>query len=452
MKPVASFAKSISGLVVAFTDTSSNLPTSWSWNFGDATTSTSQNPIHTYLADGVYTVVLTSTNASGSNTIISTVLVSTSPVLNLSIEDMVNSELPPGLPIANNIQNIIQKWQLYLQPLVNPSGIPDLYIFTEIKWPPLVNILISKLVIYDLILTSAKAALINYQSTSTTQTSTPLTQVCDYEAAHGLTAPFTLTNVSILISGTSYSAPGPITSLSDLKTWVNSLGLISLQYTNSLLFSTHTEKIVESITFNSGAGNIVRPFTQTNCILTQVLTTTNSTNQSQGVKYIETGPSKVEWFNVGEFWDKMFRITGNDPESGVFGAIIKEACSLAARVGISLPMCKALKTDVPLFIIGGVKLSPFTESGIWRYCSVVPLFNHPYASSPLPRYPDAPLEVVFTSQLQVPVLHNLQRAPLVEVLDQFGIPMSSPFVVDQQTVNLFLVSFLTPTSGKILYR
>ena len=38
------------------------------WNFGDGQTSTDQNPTHTYIQQGFYTVSLTVTNAYGSNT------------------------------------------------------------------------------------------------------------------------------------------------------------------------------------------------------------------------------------------------------------------------------------------------------------------------------------------------------------------------------------------------
>jgi len=70
--PVADFsANPTSGsapLAVQFTDLSSGSPTSWSWTFGDAGTSTQQNPSHTYSAAGSYTVSLTATNAGGPNT------------------------------------------------------------------------------------------------------------------------------------------------------------------------------------------------------------------------------------------------------------------------------------------------------------------------------------------------------------------------------------------------
>jgi len=70
--PVAGFTGSpTSGdypLTVNFTDESTNSPTSWSWDFGDGATSTSQNPSHEYTAAGTYTVELTVTNSAGSDT------------------------------------------------------------------------------------------------------------------------------------------------------------------------------------------------------------------------------------------------------------------------------------------------------------------------------------------------------------------------------------------------
>ena len=53
-----------SPLTVNFTDSSTNA-SSWSWNFGDGSSSTLQNPTHVYAAYGYYMVVLTVTNAAG---------------------------------------------------------------------------------------------------------------------------------------------------------------------------------------------------------------------------------------------------------------------------------------------------------------------------------------------------------------------------------------------------
>lgn len=52
---------------VCFTDQSLNVPNQWFWEFGDGNSSFQQNPCHTYTADGVYTVTLTTTNANGSD-------------------------------------------------------------------------------------------------------------------------------------------------------------------------------------------------------------------------------------------------------------------------------------------------------------------------------------------------------------------------------------------------
>ena len=56
-------------LKVQFTDTSTGSPTSWKWSFGDGTSSTTKNPVHTYSKTGKYTVTLTVRNAAGSNVV-----------------------------------------------------------------------------------------------------------------------------------------------------------------------------------------------------------------------------------------------------------------------------------------------------------------------------------------------------------------------------------------------
>ncbi len=76
--PVANFSANNTapaiGQTVAFTDLSTNSPTSWAWSFNPATvtyvggtTSASQNPQVQFSAGGLYTVTLTATNASGSD-------------------------------------------------------------------------------------------------------------------------------------------------------------------------------------------------------------------------------------------------------------------------------------------------------------------------------------------------------------------------------------------------
>lgn len=68
--PIASFtsnAPQCQGNSISFIDTSSPAASSWLWDFGDGYTSTEQNPIHTYLASGTYTVSLTASNNCGQS-------------------------------------------------------------------------------------------------------------------------------------------------------------------------------------------------------------------------------------------------------------------------------------------------------------------------------------------------------------------------------------------------
>ncbi|NOT31498.1 MAG: DNRLRE domain-containing protein, partial [Planctomycetes bacterium] len=56
-----------SPLDVQFTDTSTGAPTSWSWDFGDGGTAVAQNPLHEYIATGIFPVSLTVGTAGGSD-------------------------------------------------------------------------------------------------------------------------------------------------------------------------------------------------------------------------------------------------------------------------------------------------------------------------------------------------------------------------------------------------
>jgi PKD repeat protein len=64
--PVASFTHLSSGLSATFTNTSS-FGSSYSWDFGDGGTSASASPIHTYAANGLYNVCLTTWNLCGDS-------------------------------------------------------------------------------------------------------------------------------------------------------------------------------------------------------------------------------------------------------------------------------------------------------------------------------------------------------------------------------------------------
>ncbi|MGP8215432.1 MAG: PKD domain-containing protein, partial [Bacteroidia bacterium] len=90
--PVAAFTANITsvctGGTVQFTDNSSNSPTSWSWTFqgGTPATSNQENPSVVYSTAGTYSVSLTATNSSGSNTLNKTayITVNNSPTVTIS--------------------------------------------------------------------------------------------------------------------------------------------------------------------------------------------------------------------------------------------------------------------------------------------------------------------------------------------------------------------------------
>ncbi len=69
--PVAEFsATPTTGFVpmaVSFTDLSTGSVTGWVWSFGDTNGSLLQNPLHTYLAPGTYSVTLTASGPGGSD-------------------------------------------------------------------------------------------------------------------------------------------------------------------------------------------------------------------------------------------------------------------------------------------------------------------------------------------------------------------------------------------------
>ena len=76
--PIAGYTQSANDLTVDFTDLSTDTD-SWVWDLGDGTTSTMQNPSHTYAAPGTYTVCLISTGVCGSDTVCLPITVTTCP-------------------------------------------------------------------------------------------------------------------------------------------------------------------------------------------------------------------------------------------------------------------------------------------------------------------------------------------------------------------------------------
>ncbi|HTY52649.1 MAG TPA: PKD domain-containing protein, partial [Methanomicrobiales archaeon] len=61
----ANTTSGLSPLTVQFTDTSTGSPGHWLWEFGDGTTSTDENPVHTFASDGSYSIALTVSSPVG---------------------------------------------------------------------------------------------------------------------------------------------------------------------------------------------------------------------------------------------------------------------------------------------------------------------------------------------------------------------------------------------------
>ena len=92
--PDASFTPSsfevCAGSGLSFNDFSTEQPTQWTWDFGDGSSSSAQNPSHTFANPGAYVVSLTVSNEFGSNSTVQTVLVNELPLVTITTNDSDN--------------------------------------------------------------------------------------------------------------------------------------------------------------------------------------------------------------------------------------------------------------------------------------------------------------------------------------------------------------------------
>lgn len=161
--------KSGGGFQVIFTNLSTNGPTSYSWDFGDGGTSTDESPTHDYTRNGFFQVSLTVTNLDGSNTFTSPVGVNDShTVLSQSVYTLVNQYIPENITYnQNELSGLIQKWQLFIQPLVKHEVLIE-DVFNEFAYEALENQLIAQLAAYDIIIQSANAYIASMGNGGTT--------------------------------------------------------------------------------------------------------------------------------------------------------------------------------------------------------------------------------------------------------------------------------------------
>ena len=220
----------------------------YTWDFGDSTTGNTQEYDKTYLAPGVYLVTLTVTNIAGSNTYLMYITVFTDTGGIIPIITQVSYKIPQEALNPGQINYLTKKWQLYLQPQVNPIAIEDGDVYVEASWPPLYNILIAQLVVWDYIVDNAgKLAIINFN--------------------------------------------GPTGSSTDVES-------------------------------------------------------------NGGIKYIETGPSRAEFFEDSSKnlrFQSLFITSIFNKATGMMESYKETICTLSARLRVTIPICKALPNRNMLF-------------------------------------------------------------------------------------------------------
>lgn len=380
-KPIASFKFTTDGLKVTFTDTSANAPTSWAWNFGNSTTSADQNPPEvTYTSAGVYTVSLAATNGEGTDTFSFEILVQTTPSLNLTIKEMVMGSIPAGLALDPLLfDQDTKKWQLYLQALLSsPYTVSDENVFNEARWNTLVNVLIAKLIVRDLIMKAAQNAMIAFSSAQgaynqrISQVTSSTMLVADYSIAFDISTIFDNNQtVNILltnVNGIDYGPSGTLSTPQALLTYLNGLQLGIFAFSSSNLISQANSNILTTFNYEilpegggSAIGGANGNFIQSNVRIVPVSTVSSVSGSSSSgtkgpLKSLETGPSKAEWYDSSTFWSSMFKGWGSLSSSGInsggmIQAIQDECCIMARRVKISLPFCPTINKTT-LFQIG----------------------------------------------------------------------------------------------------
>ncbi len=116
--PEAGFSISRQGLLIFFSDISTNDPDTWFWDFGDGATSTQANPSHTYEAPGVFEACLVVSNSCGSDTICQEVETMTTglggpPAGGLRLSIYPNPSSGPAQLLVEAPNNGAYHWELF---------------------------------------------------------------------------------------------------------------------------------------------------------------------------------------------------------------------------------------------------------------------------------------------------------------------------------------------------
>lgn len=154
---VVDFNYATVGLKVTFENLSTGVPSDYTyhWDFGDNTQSTLNNPTHEFDKPGFYKVTLLvkdpASNIVGSSEQRVPVTDKAKTHLSGSIYQLIDTYIPEnifGVVTTSTKRQFIEKWQLYLQPLVNHC-IPLQEYNNEMYYEALENQLIMELAAYD---------------------------------------------------------------------------------------------------------------------------------------------------------------------------------------------------------------------------------------------------------------------------------------------------------------
>lgn len=154
---VVDFNYATVGLKVTFENLSTGVPRDYTyhWDFGDNTQSTLNNPTHEFDKPGFYKVTLLvkdpASNTVGSSEQRVPVTDKAKTHLSGSIYQLIDTYIPEnifGVVTTSTKRQFIEKWQLYLQPLVNHC-IPLQEYNNEMYYEALENQLIMELAAYD---------------------------------------------------------------------------------------------------------------------------------------------------------------------------------------------------------------------------------------------------------------------------------------------------------------
>ena len=102
---------------VSFNNTTSNA-TSYSWNFGDGTSSTLPNPVHVYTSGGTFTVTLTATGTGGNGSKSSTVTVYNPTQLKFQV---INTSGTPQVGATVTLYNNVTDYNNKTNPVISST-------------------------------------------------------------------------------------------------------------------------------------------------------------------------------------------------------------------------------------------------------------------------------------------------------------------------------------------